>query len=162
MFANASGGTYQLFGNGGGNGAFGFNIVGSTAGLAVANVTSNFGTGQGSGAGQSGFTFDNSGGNFSMFGQFELAFQGPPASGAADFLTFTVTRNSGFSNASDLFEANSGGYHFVVHVAPTNGNPTGFAGDGAVPQVPEPASMFLLGIGLVGIAARIRRRRMKT
>jgi hypothetical protein len=157
MFANASGGTYQLFGNGGGNGAFGFNIVGSTTGVAVANVTSNTGNGA-----ASGFSFDSSGGNFDGFGAFELAFQGPEASGALDFLTFTVTRTAGFTTANDLFDANADGHHFAVHVAPTNGNPTGFATDGGTtpPQsIPEPASMLLFGTGLLGAAAGIRRRR---
>ena len=73
--------------------------------------------------------------------------------------SFTVSRAGGFSSASDLFEANANGAHFGVHIAPTNGNPTGFAADtGQNTETPEPASMLLLGTGLLGTAAGLRKR----
>ena len=153
MLTNASGGTYQLFGNGNGNGAFGFNIVGSVAGLAVSNLSSEDGAGA-----LSGFSFDPAGGNFDGFGGFELALQAGPASQAHDFVTFTVSRTGGFSTANDLYEGNDDGHHFAVHVAPTNGNPTGFATDGPGQPVPEPMSMLLLGTGLLGVGGVVRRR----
>ena len=93
------------------------------------------------------------------FGNFDVTLQCCNASNAVNSFSFTVSRNGGFSSASDLFEANSNGAHFAIHIAPTNGNPTGFAADGGQNiETPEPASMLLLGSGLLGTAAGIRKR----
>ncbi|HXQ70437.1 MAG TPA: PEP-CTERM sorting domain-containing protein [Pyrinomonadaceae bacterium] len=138
---------FVAFGQGNGNnGIFGFNIVGSTTGLSVTNMPP-------------GFTANLGGGQMDGFGNFDVTLSccNPP-NGVTSF-SFTVSRTGGFSSASDLFEASSQGAHFAIHIAPTNGNPTGFAGDSGVSnEVPEPASMLLLGTGLATLAAGLRKR----
>jgi hypothetical protein len=140
---------FTAFGEGNGNnGIFGFNIVGSTAGLSVTNLPL-------------GFTTNLSGGQMDGFGNFEVTLSCCNASNAVSSFSFTVTRAGGFSSASDLFEANASGAHFSIHIAPSSGAPTGFAADTGTPgttEVPEPASMLLLGSGLVTLAAGLRKR----
>lgn len=140
---------FEAFGTGNGNnGIFGFNIVGSTTGLSVTNLPA-------------GFSANLGGGQMDGFGPFEVTLSCCNASNAVSSFSFTVSRTGGFSSASDLFEANSSGAHFAIHIAPTNGNPTGFAGDSGTPttnEIPEPTSMLLLGSGLAGLAAGLRKR----
>jgi hypothetical protein len=128
--------------------SFGFNVVGSTAGLNVSNLTS-------------GFTF-NSGGanNVSEFGAFQFTINGSGSTSTSD-LTFTVTRTGGFSSVSQLYSPNSDGYAFESHVLvlDSSGNivTTGFVGNG--PVTPEPASLALFGSGLVALGGVLRRRK---
>jgi hypothetical protein len=135
---------FAAFGTGdANNGIFGFNIVGSTAGLNITNLPA-------------GFAFNPAGGQMDGFGNFDVTLSCCNPPGVTSF-SFTISRTGGFSSASDIFEANSTGAHFAIHIAPTNGNPTGFAADGGTPT-PEPASMLLLGTGLVTLAAGLRKR----
>ena len=139
---------FQAFGDGNGNnGIFGFNIVGSTAGLNVTNFSPAL------------LSANLGGGQMDGFGNFDVTLSCCNPANAVTSFSFTVSRTGGFSSASDLFEASSSGAHFAIHVAPTNGNPTGFAGDAGTPnEVPEPTSMLLLGSGLVTLAAGLRKR----
>ncbi|HEX5964956.1 MAG TPA: PEP-CTERM sorting domain-containing protein [Pyrinomonadaceae bacterium] len=138
---------FLAFGDGNGNnGIFGFNVVGSQAGLSVTGMPV-------------GFTANLGGGNMDGFGPFDVTLSCCNSSNAVSSFSFTVSRTGGFSSASDIFEANSTGAHFAIHIAPSNGNPTGFAADSGVStETPEPATMLLLGSGLVGLAAGLRRR----
>ncbi|MBZ5561082.1 MAG: PEP-CTERM sorting domain-containing protein [Acidobacteriia bacterium] len=146
---------FTTFGNGAGNGAFGFNVDGSTAGL---NITGLTGQVEGGGVYGGSLSWDPSGGNFDGFGNFDVGIQDGTPGGLLAIITFTVSRDGGFSSASDLYSPNDTGSHFAVHVAPTNGNPTGFAGDGTPTTIPEPGSLMLFGTGLLGLAGFIRRR----
>ena len=136
---------FEAFGLGNGNnGIFGFNIVGSTAGLNITGLPA-------------GWAFNPAGGQMDGFGNFDVTLSCCNPPGVTSF-SFTISRTGGFSSASDIFEANSTGAHFAIHIAPTNGNPTGFAADGGTPEVPEPASLLLMGSGLLALAAGLRKR----
>jgi len=139
---------FTAFGEGNGNnGIFGFNIVGSTAGLSVTNLSPAL------------LSANLGGGQMDGFGNFDVTLSCCNPSNAITTFSFTVSRTGGFSSASDLFEANANGAHFAIHIAPSNGNPTGFAADtGVSTEVPEPTSMLLLGSGLVTLAAGLRKR----
>jgi hypothetical protein len=137
---------FTAFGSGAANnGIFGFNVVGSTAGLNITGLPA-------------GFAFNPAGGQMDGFGNFDVTLSCCNPPGVTSF-SFTISRTGGFSSASDIFEANSTGAHFAIHIAPTNGNPTGFAADGGTPSdMPEPTSMLLLGTGLTTLAAGLRKR----
>jgi hypothetical protein len=132
------------------NDTFGFNVVGSTAGLAMSNFSNS--------------SFDGTGGsgNEDGWGTFAFRVSGPGGSSGVSTLSFDVTRTGGFTGPSDIEAGATGGNGYTVfglHVT-NNASPkalTGFAGVDLAAPVPEPGSILLLSTVLLGVCMATRK-----
>ena len=131
---NVPGGVdYGLFGDSGGNRAFGFNVVAPDAFVTISDLTP-------------GFSYAGGGDLGGGLGDFEFVINGPHSPNDATLpLHFRVTRVGGFATDDALYEVNAGGYLFGAHIKELDGGRGSYIGAsvnsaGDLAPVPEPAS----------------------
>jgi hypothetical protein len=131
------------------NDTFGFNVVGSTAGLTMSNFS------------DSNFNGNGGSGNEDGWGNFDFRVSGPGGSSAVSTLSFDVTRTGGFTGPSDIesgaTDGGNGSTVFGLHVRNNTSGLTGFAGVDLDAPVPEPGSILLLSTVLLSVCMATRK-----
>jgi len=105
-------------------------------------------------------------GNVSSFGVFNVTMDNFDGfTSRFSTVNFGLTDTSGtWASASDVLIANSDGFRAAAHIfatAASCGNEacvTGFAGDGGLSPVPEPATLLLFASSLLGLGFTTRKR----
>lgn len=90
------------------------------------------------------------------------ATSGPKSGNGLNSVSFTVSKGSDITDVNQLVnlanpEGGDGPAYFIVDVY--NGNTTGLVAADGSQSVPEPASMALLGSGMLALGVVLRRRR---
>jgi hypothetical protein len=140
-------------------GDVGFTGVSNLSAGSISNITATAGTSTFTGLSFQNFfsskNISEFGKNFGDFADYQNLKGAGGGVVSADKLTFVLTA-SGLSAG----EFTGVGIHFCTASGTNCGPKTGFAAGGAVTPtvIPEPGTMMLLGSGLVGMAAIVRRR----